>query len=252
MNTFEILAIFGALAWIYPLVIWIRNIMTKTELEILNHKQLEIGFTSNGPIVNIDAAFSSTNKDAFIKKVNVHLEHENKENLDLTWEWFEEVLLEMDIPDSGIVPYRKNQKAIAIKVPTGTLIEKKIGFHSQKFKTEYSKIFSVTNQKQINITTNQQNVEQLKTANEYNDFLNLFKKHFPWKMGKYQGEINVEIAERKKIFSQEFTFELTTLDIHNLESNITTCKKLVEIHFITPDPDYQINWKWANPFDLEK
>ncbi len=252
MDTFEILAIIGALAWIYPLAVWIKNILSKIELEILNHKQLEVGYTSNGPILNIDLAFSSSNKDAFIKKVYINLEHENKENLELTWEWFEEVFFEMDIPDSGTVPYRKNQKAIAIKVPTGTLIEKKIGFQSQKYKAEYSKVFSDTNQKQINITKNQQNIDQLKTSNEYNDFQNLFKKHFPWKMGKYQGEIKVEIAERKEIFQQGFTFELTTLDIQNLESNIHTCQKLVEIHFVTPDPEYQAIWKWANPFDLEK
>jgi hypothetical protein len=252
MEIYKILAILGALAWVYPLAIWIRSLLTRTKLEIVHHKQLEIGYTTNGPIVNIDLAFSAIDKDAFIKKVSVKLEHENKENIDLQWEWFEEVLLEMDVPDSGIVPYRKNQKAIAIKVPTQTLIEKKIGFQSKKFKSEYSSLYSGTNQKQINISENQQDIQQLKTTNEYNDFVNLFKNHFPWKKGKYEGLIEVEIAERKKVFRQNFSFELTTLDIKNLETNINTSQKLVELHFVSPDPEFKTIWKWANPFDLEK
>ncbi|MEO2081475.1 MAG: hypothetical protein ABGW88_08095 [Leeuwenhoekiella sp.] len=133
MEIYKILAILGALAWTYPLVIWISNLFTKTKLEVINHKQLDIGYTTNGPIINIDLAFSAIDKDAFIRAVSIKLEHENKENIELQWEWFEEVLLEMDIPDSGIVPYRKNQKAIAIKVPVETLIEKKSVFKAKNF-----------------------------------------------------------------------------------------------------------------------
>lgn len=93
MEIYKILAILGALAWTYPLAIWIRNLLTKTKLEIINHKQLEIGYTTNGPIVNIDLAFSAIDKDAFIRKVSIKLEHENKENIELQWEWFRKLPL---------------------------------------------------------------------------------------------------------------------------------------------------------------
>lgn len=82
--------------------------------------------------------------------------------------------------------------------------------------------------------------------------MNLFKNHFPWKKGKYEGVLQVEIAERTRLFTQNFSFELTTLDIKNLESNINTCHRLVELHFVSPDPEFKTLWKWANPFDLEK
>lgn len=252
MNNFEILAILGALAWTYPLAIWIQKLLTKTKVEILNHKQLEIGFTTNGPIVNIDLAFSATNKDAFIKKVAIELTHESNEKIELLWEWFEEELLEMDIPESGTVPYRKNQKAIALKVPIETLIEKKVGFHSPSFKSDYSKLFSSVNQKQINIISNDQDIAQLKTSDDYNNFIDTFKKHFPWKMGRYTGTISVEVSQRTKLFQQNFSFELTALDIKNMEQNIATCQKLVELHFVAPDPDFTTSWKWANPFDMDK
>jgi len=252
MNNFEILAILGALAWTYPLAIWIQKLLTKTEVEMLNHKQIQVGFTTNGPIVNVDIAFSATKKDAFIKKVSIDLLHESNEKIDLLWEWFEEELLEIDVPESGPVPYRKNQKAIAIKVPIETLIEKTVGFQSTSFKADYSRLYSSVNQKQINIISNSQNIEQLKTTDDYNNFIDTFKKHFPWKMGNYTGIISAEVSQRKKIFQQKFSFELTALDIKNMEQNIATCQKLIELHFVAPDPDFVTNWKWANPFDLDK
>ena len=155
MDLFEILAIIGAFAWVYPMAIWMNKLFTKTQVEILNHKELEIGFTSHGPIVNLNMAFSAEHKDAFIKKVQLTIRHEKNETSVFHWEWFEEILLEMDIPESGIIPYKKNQKAIAIKVPTETLTEKKVGFQNKKFKEEYSKLFSATNETYINLTSNE-------------------------------------------------------------------------------------------------
>jgi hypothetical protein len=252
MDSFEILAIIGALAWVYPLAIWIKSLLTKTEVEIINHKDLEIGFTFYGPIINLNLAFSAEHKDAFIKNVQLTIAHEQNETSVFHWEWFEEVLLEMDIPESGIVPYRKNQKAIAIKVPTEMLIEKKVGFQSKKYKQEYSTLYSATNETLMNLTSNGIDHTQIRTSKEYNDFNDLFKKHFPWKVGKYAGTIEVFVASRNKTFKQTFSFEMTRLDLKTIEQNLSTCKQSLENHFITLDPNYKAEWKWANLLDLEK
>lgn len=252
MDLFEILAIIGALAWVYPLAIWIKNLLTKTEVEIINHKDLEIGFTFYGPIINLNLAFSAERKDAFIKNVQLTIAHEQNETSVFHWEWFEEVLLEMDIPESGIVPYRKNQKAIAIKVPTEMLIEKKVGFQSKKYKEEFSKLYSSTNETIMNLTSNGNDHTQIRTSKEYNDFNDLFKKHFPWKVGQYHGTIEVFVASRKKTFKQIFIFEMTRLDLKTIEQNLSTCKQSLENHFITLNPNYKAEWKWANLRDLEK
>lgn len=252
MNLFDVLAIIGALAWVYPFALWIKNLLIKTEVEVLNHKELEIGFTFYGPIVNLNLAFSAKNKDAFIKNVQLTLTHEKNETHLFHWEWFEEVLLEMDIPESGIVPYKKNQKAIAIKVPTEMLIEKKVGFQNKKFKEEYSKLYSATNETFINLTSNGSEHNQIKSTKEFNDFNDLFKNHFPWKVGKYNGNIEIFVANRKKTFNQTFSFEMSRLDVKTLEQNLTTCKQSLENRFVLLDPNFKVEWKWANLLDLEK
>ena len=123
----DILAIIGALSWSYPLVTWLDKRLTKTQLEVLNHKQLQIGYTSFGPIINIDLAFSAAKEDAFVKEVTIILKHESHQTENFKWEWFEENLMEVQMPDTGgIVPYKKSQKAIALKVITNTLTEKKV------------------------------------------------------------------------------------------------------------------------------
>lgn len=48
MTITDILAIVGALSWTYPLIVWLDKRLTKTQLEIINHKQLQIGYTSYG------------------------------------------------------------------------------------------------------------------------------------------------------------------------------------------------------------
>lgn len=63
MNSFEIVAIIGAAAWIYPFAVRIIKLLTKTELEVINHRQVEIGYSFCGPILNINLAFSAENKD---------------------------------------------------------------------------------------------------------------------------------------------------------------------------------------------
>ena len=252
MNLFDTLAIIGALAWIYPLALWIHKLLTKTKVEILNHKDIEIGFTFYGPIINLNMAFSSENKDAFIKNIQLTLIHEKSETHVFHWEWFEETFLELDIPDSGIIPYKKNQKAIAIKVPVETLVEKKVGFQNKKYKEEYSKLYSATNQTLLNIIQNSNDHTQIATTNEYNTFKDLFKKHFPWKIGKYKGNIEVFLADRNKTFQQTFSFEMTSLDVKNLERNLLTCEDSLINQFVNLDPDYKAEWKWAILSDTDK
>ena len=158
----------------------------------------------------------------------------------------------MDIPESGTIPYKKNQRAIAIKVLTETLIEKKIGFQNRKYQEDFAKLYSATNQNSINLSENRIDVAQITGTKEYNEFSDLFKKYFSWKVGKYNGIILVHIADRKKTFEKTFTFELSTIDVKTLEQNITTCKESLKNIFVTLDPNYRADWKWVNTLDLKK
>lgn len=253
MTITDVLAIIGALAWIYPLIIWLDKRFTKTELEIINHKELQIGYTSYGPIINIDIALSASKEDAFVKEISIELRHESNQIENFKWEWFEENLMEIEIPDAGgIVPYKKNQKAVALKVLTNTLSEKKVGFQKPIFHENNSAQYQRTFEIYQNIITKNGDINELTLSKEYNDFEHFLRNNFIWKVGKYSGTITCIVANNKKTFTKDIEFYLTSLDVRKLENNIQLCLQTLNNHFINRDPDFKVFWNWANPIDTKR
>jgi hypothetical protein len=253
MTTIDTLAIIGALAWIYPLAQWLNDKLLRTELDIIMHKELEVGYSVLGPIINLNIAFSASKDDAFIKDVTIQLTHESNQTELYKWEWFEELIMEVHIPDSAAaVPYKKNQKAIAIKVLVESLAEKKIGFHNPNFQAEYSSLFQKTFEVSQNLTNKSAEISELRKTNEYNDFENLFKNSFTWKVGRYKGEINCSVANRTKVFKRVFEFYLSSVEIRLLETNKQICLDVLENHFIKTEPEYKAFWQWVYPRDIAK
>jgi len=247
-NLTEILAVIGALSWIYPLVVWLNKKFIKTELEIISHKTIEIGYTYYGPIINIDLAFSASKDDAFIKAITIELNHESHQAENFKWEWFEEKLMEMMVPEGGIVPYKRNQKAIALKVLTSTLVEKKIGFHKPLFAKAYSENYNSVFQIYQNLINKNISPDELIKSNEYNSFENLFKNNFTWKVGRYTGIVTCVVANRGKKFTKKIEFILTNADIRKLEGNISKSIVLIGRHFGISTLD-EPQWDWAYPTD---
>ena len=205
MNTYEILSILGALAWLPPIISLIVNLSKKPKLTIFCHKQLELGYTCYGPIVNLSLAFLGKNKTVLIDKIDLQLIHENNGNQFFVWEWFEEVLIQMDVPGQGFIPYKKNQQAIAIRVEKDQLVEKRIGFHQNTFKIEYDKLFKSVTESFINISSNGQDISALKASNPYNQLLDLYKNHFSWRVGSYIIIIKVYISGKKVPFEHSLS-----------------------------------------------
>jgi hypothetical protein len=253
MTVIDILAIVGALSWTYPLIVWLDKRLTRTQLEIINHKKLQVGYTSFGPILNIDLAFSASKDDAFVKEVAVVLRHESNQTENFKWEWFEENLMEIEIPDTGgIVPYKKNQKAVALKVLTNTLTEKKVGFQKPLFHDNYSAQYQSTFEVYQNFDTKNGDINELRRSKEFNDFEHFFRNNFIWKVGKYNGTIMCKVANSKEVFKKDIEFYLTSLDIRKLENNIQLCLDTLENHFITRNPDIKVFWNWTNPLDTKR
>jgi hypothetical protein len=251
MGLFEVLAIIGALSWVYPLILWIEKKFRKTELRILSHQEIEIGYTTHGPIINLNLAFSAEKDDAFIERIIVELTHESSQKETFHWEWFEERLMEIELPESGgIMPYKRNQKAIALKAFTDSVIEKKIGFQSPVFKAKYLEQY----QKTLEICQNLEstgNIENIRASKEYNDFEHLLKNSFSWKVGRYRGIVIAKVANRDKVFTKEIEFVLSNLDLRKLENNVNLTIATLENHFIGRNPSFIVSWNWVTPLDLK-
>lgn len=252
MDIYDYLAILGACAWIPSLIGLIIKIITKPRLNIIVHKQIELGYTTNGSIMNLSMALSSENSECLVTNIEVEITGPNKQQHLLKWEWFEEKLYEMDYPELGSTPVRKQQNAIAIKILKESLIEKKIGFHDVNFKEEYSSKFSSVNESYNNLSQNNLEIEQLKSTKEYNDFKNLLNSSCFWKEGIYKGTIKVCALNLIEPFKKEIDFKLTGIDNRRIQTNIKTCEEVLENHYFPVGKEYHDQWNWVYPNTIEK
>lgn len=243
---FKILAVLGALAWLPQLFIMIKNQLIKPVLKIIPENQLEIGYSTFGPIINTSLAIVAENKKALIDKIEIELTHENNDTQKFTWKWFEETLHVVDLPDhGGSLPTRKNQTAIAINIMKDQLVEKKIGFQQNTFQTDQKILVQNTVEDTINLGKAGKPTEDIQASKNYNDLKDLFQNGFNWKVGKYTIKYSIYENSIKEPFVHEISFKMTSLDVTNLKSNIEKCLSEMERSYINPEIEFP-TWSWAN------
>ena len=249
MNFYDYLSILGALAWLPFIIQIIREKLKKPRLRIISEDQIEIGFTSLGPILNISLAFLGQNKNALIDKIELELIHKSQEHQNFSWIWFEESLLQVDLPQANLlklpINYKKNQKAIALNIPIDTLVEKKIGFHDIIFKKESDEIIKLLTEDMLNIKNSGKEIEEIKSYSNYNKALEYAENSFSWKTGVYQANFTVHISEYNELFKHSFKFKLSSLDIKALRKNLDRIKVSVENAFITQNEELIPKWEWV-------
>jgi len=246
IDFFDFVAILGALAWIPPIIIWIKNSFLKPKIKILNGNELEIGFNTLGPIMNLQLAFLSDNMKALIERIEIELTHENNDTQKFTWEWLEETLYETNVPNTGSMPTKKNQKAIAINLKKEELTEKKIGFQQNTFKAEHYRLLTNMIEEALNFEKTGKARSELLSTKNFNDLSDYYKHSFNWKIGRYKILIKVKVANVNEPFKKQLFFKITPLELNNLEGNIDMCKDVIKRIFIEPD-DQSVNWRWVNP-----
>lgn len=242
-NPFQVLALIGALSWISIMSDLLIRFFIKPKIIIIPDKDISLGYTLNGPIINTQLAILSENKVSLVNKIEIEIIHANNDTNLFTWKWFEETLHEVMLPDRNI-PTRKNQKAIAIRINENEMVEKIIGFHQNSFKNDYQIKTKEADQRITNIG-NQPNPDYntFKASNEYNALIQLFNNSFLWRVGTYSIKYKVYILNRNEPFTHEIRFSLTDLDVSTLKQNIPLVVKTADIAYKLIDEDYpEYNW----------
>ena len=115
MKAIDWIAILGALAWAPHLIALIRDWITKSKVRVITQREVEIGFTTYGPIFNLRLAFSVENKDLVISDLRVRLTHESGEERLFEWQGMTQHMGRMTLPDASAMPIEKEQTVLAIK-----------------------------------------------------------------------------------------------------------------------------------------
>lgn len=249
MTIYDILAIMGAMAWLPFIINIIKERLEKPKLKIIPDKQMEIGYTTLGPIFNINVAFLSETKSALITKVDLEIIHESNEHTYFTWTWFEESLFQMDLPQIPVY-YKKNQKAIALNVGINTLVEKKIGFQNIKFKDDADKLVKILNEDSVNLKSSGKPLVELKSYSSFNNIIDYAQNAFQWKTGLYDAIFKVSLAESATTFEKGLKFQLSSQDLKRLFKNVESCKSFVDKVYINVNEELNEKWEWITANSL--
>lgn len=248
----EIAAFIGAAAWLPQIASWIYKKYSKPVLKLILSPKLELGYISLGPIINFTCSISAEKKDALIEKITLKVTHEKGDSRLLTWKFLNEIQQQIRSYTGETAEVSKNQPAVALKVPTITLVEKIIIFQDldfeEKSKIKGDKVIETYNfLKTTNANDEARN--KLISSKEYQDLLDFFKNFMYWQEGYYSMDVIIKEITVKNPFIKKFRFSLSKNDIESLSHNRTLLEKVLPVLMSFPiDKDQKPpTLNWVNP-----
>lgn len=251
LDGLTIVAIIGAAAWLPQIFSWFYNWLIKPKLRFVPEDVSEIGYSSFGLIINQSFAISTSRKDALIEKITLSVTHESGTKYDFYWDYLDEKGAEMITTTGERAEFRKSQKAIALKLSTLGLTEKKIFFRDISFRQKYAPIVSALVDKGLYLDKieGDQATEKVIKTKEFLDTLDFIKKSFDWKEGKYTVVLYVYETSLKKPHIEHYGFMLSKSQTEFLEKNIGITQEHLKDIALGKDLKKEPKrfWHWVNP-----
>ena len=228
MKIIDLVAIFGALAWLPQIISWIYHWLQKPKISVYHEEEAEAGFIKFGNAFNIRLSFLARRKHALIDNIELCITDKDGASHTFKWIWYSETLYELQAP-TGNATMAKQQNAIAINAYKDVLIEKFIGFQSSSFLDE---------RKQLAYKLN---------SHEYNELVRLYKNSMIWKTGDYSVICKIHIADTDTYMQHSFKFRLSDIEVETLKKNIEFAQKIIDVEFINPQQQIEGTWLWTKP-----
>jgi hypothetical protein len=244
----EIAAYIGAAAWAPQILTWVYRGMIKPVAEIIPEKNVQLGFTTFGPIFNIRLSLSAAKKDAIIDGIEVELRHEGGDLHTLTWTGMRETFSEIVDETGNRQLVEKDQPAIALKVTTALLMEKFVRFQDLSFH-EHARAAGNALAEHMSYLKKQGD-DYRDTAVKSKQFLDvkdLCRKYFWWRSGAYAFNFRIKSRHDARLKAESFECTLTQQDTDALQSNLDLISISVEDTLKSDMPDFQprpLAWVW--------
>jgi hypothetical protein len=210
----EIAAYIGAAAWVPQIISWIYRWFINPEVSIIPDRQVELGFTTFGPIFNIRLALSVNKKATIIDTMEVIIDHEEGDSHHLTWTGMQETIGEISSLGGPRQFFQKDQPAIALKLTPDLLAERFVRFQEIKFQASHRILlnsviahFNFLKEKESNCR------DKILDSREVSDMVQLFKEKFWWKKGKYTFRFQISSSNNANLENVKFTFDMTQSDV---------------------------------------
>ncbi len=247
MRFIDWIAILGALAWTPHLINVVKFLFLKPKVRIITPKDVDIGFTTYGPIFNLRLALAVEHKDIVVSDIKIKLKHESGEEKLFEWQGITQHFGKMKMPDTEM-PYEKEHSILAIKLNPNEIEERFVRFQEPKF--------IQSKQELTNEAIRKLNYLNAEGKFEADDFLrgeemtalySFNKQAFTWKQGKYQVLIEIQSPEKFTLVDNIREFSLTHVDIEQLGKN----KDQLELDYkgmvVGSDDVTRPRWQWCYP-----
>lgn len=252
MNWIDFAAIIGAAAWSYPLgqLIYYKFIL-RPVVNIFPDKQVEIGFTTFGPIFNLRIAFYVKNKNAVVDFVQVRLKHESDSKEIFQWTGMTEIFSELKATSGITQSVQRDTVPLAILLNITTITERWMRFQSESFMRNTQDITKLIDHIQFLKKQGKKVGDEILNSKEFHDYKSFIKKQFIWRAGNYDVEFLIRSPENAILIPKKFKFTLSQAEVDNLMENLNRfdeCvanigKKIDDENF--QFPEIQFNWKYA-------
>jgi|GEM_PF-1710642 len=226
MNTTEVLALIGALAWLPQILQWIFTALKRPKIHLVSLQTLQIGYEFNGPVIGITASISTQQKDALITQILLRAIHERGETRLFKWVWLNETQIRMRTVSGETAEFSKNHPAIALQVSTLTPAEKFITFRDVQYAAKYEQLVrAVAEQHNFLKVHEQQPLETLLKSKELSRFREFYLSNMYWKEGSYTFEVMLYEAHTRSVHTERLSLHLDQADIEALNKNCALFEK---------------------------
>jgi hypothetical protein len=248
MTGSDIVAIVGAAAWIPQIVQWIYRALRKPKLELISAPRLIVGYTSNGPFLQLTASVSSQNEDVIITKMNISVRHQSGEERWLLWSSVTESLANFQIPTGESMGMNKPQSVLAIKASTETLSERHIAFADLSFIAELQDKINVAREhfKYLSSEVNEP-AEQVLHSKEFKEAQQFATQNIFWREGSYRLELKIHGRRLKTPHQEVFKVNLTRQDMDEIQKNLDLVNQDLKTQ-VAGAPRTLVKWNFVNSF----
>jgi hypothetical protein len=204
----EIAAYVGAAAWLPHIASWAYQRFVSPILRIIPQRQVQLGFTTYGPIFNVRLSLSADQKDVIIEHMAVRLQHEHGEVHRFEWTGLQEMFSEITDEQGNRQLVERDQPAIALKVSTQLLLEKFVRFQDLTYHERHEERVAKVFAHQDFLKKGSPNYrEETLQSKEAHDLMEFYKGEFWWKPGKCTATFSIQSSNRAKLRTASFSFE---------------------------------------------
>jgi hypothetical protein len=247
----EIAAYIGAAAWLPQIGSWIYARVVHPRVGMMPAASFELGYTTLGPVINLQIAFTCDSRDAILERVEMLLTHEHGERRVLGWSDLKDTFSQISDTQGNTQFVTREQPAIAMKLSTLIVTEKGVRFKDASFTSKVTPLANglVRQVKFIKSESGGGVTEALK-ASELRDMSEAFRTSFWWKPGRYDVEFELRSPNKAKLRRATYSFTLTEYDVDSLKKNLDNAHESlrdVVTAEMTGTPTKQFTWHWCYP-----